>query len=56
MRNVLVIEDNAEMRILVEAALDEYQLAFSSTLKEAKENLLNQRFNLLQRYREQNKI
>lgn len=47
MRTVLVIEDNAEMRILVEAALDEYQLAFSATLKEAKENLRGQRFDLI---------
>src|SRR6185312_255392 len=47
MRSVLVIEDNAEMRILVEAALDEYQLAFSSTLKEAKENLRTRRFDLI---------
>ncbi len=47
MRNVLVIEDNAEMRILVEAALDEYQLAFSSTLKEAKDNLRTNKFDLI---------
>jgi DNA-binding response OmpR family regulator len=47
MRHVLVIEDNAEMRILVEAALDEYQLQFGSTLKEAKEALLQKRFDLI---------
>src|ERR1700733_5379475 len=35
MRDMLVVEDNAEMRILGEAALDEYQLTFSSSLKEA---------------------
>ncbi len=47
MRNVLVIEDNPEMRILVEAALDEYQLAFSTSLKEAKESLPTKRFDLI---------
>lgn len=47
MRNVLVVEDNAEMRILVEAALDEYHLAFSSTLKEAKEHLRGRKFDLI---------
>ncbi|MGZ3722470.1 MAG: response regulator transcription factor [Bdellovibrionales bacterium] len=47
MRNMLVIEDNAEMRILVEAALDEYQLTFSSTLKEAKEALLKKKFEMI---------
>lgn len=44
---MLVVEDNAEMRILVEAALDEYQLTFSSTLKEAKEALNRKRFELI---------
>src|SRR3984885_3989077 len=47
MRNMLVIEDNAEMRILVEAALDEYQLTFSTTLKDAKEALNKKRFELI---------
>lgn len=44
---MLVVEDNAEMRILVEAALDEYQLTFSSTLKEAKEALTQRRHELI---------
>ena len=44
---MLVIEDNAEMRILVEAALDEYQLTFSSTLKDAKEAISKKRFELI---------
>jgi len=44
---MLVIEDNAEMRILVEAALDEYQLTFSSTLKEAKEALLKKKHEMI---------
>ena len=47
MRNMLVIEDNAEMRILVEAALDEYQLTFNFNLKDAKESLLKSRFDLI---------
>ncbi len=47
MRNMLVIEDNAEMRILVEAALDEYQVTFSPSLKDAKEALLKRRFDLI---------
>jgi DNA-binding response OmpR family regulator len=47
MRTMLVIEDNPEMRILVEAALDEYQLTFSSTLKEAKEALKKKKFELI---------
>lgn len=47
MRSMLVIEDNAEMRILVEAALDEYQLTFSSTLKEAKEALLKKKHEMI---------
>jgi DNA-binding response OmpR family regulator len=47
MRSVLVVEDNAEMRILVEAALDEYQLVFSSSLKEAKDHLRGERFDLI---------
>src|SRR3954471_18524223 len=47
MRSMLVIEDNAEMRILVEAALDEYQLTFSSTLKEAKEAILKKKFEMI---------
>ena len=44
---MLVVEDNAEMRILVEAALDEYQLTFSSSLKEAKEAILLKRHELI---------
>ena len=44
---MLVIEDNAEMRILVEAALDEYQLTFSSTLKDAKDAIGKRRFELI---------
>lgn len=44
---MLVIEDNAEMRILVEAALDEYQLTFSSTLREAKEALLKKKHEMI---------
>jgi two-component system alkaline phosphatase synthesis response regulator PhoP len=47
MRSVLVVEDNAEMRILVEAALDDYQLAFGSTLKDAKEALRTNKFDLI---------
>jgi DNA-binding response OmpR family regulator len=47
MRHILVIEDNAEMRILVEAALDEYQLSFSPSLTTAKESLLKTRFELI---------
>jgi DNA-binding response OmpR family regulator len=47
MRSMLVIEDNAEMRILVEAALDEYQLTFSSTLREAKEALLKKKYEMI---------
>ena len=35
------------MRILVEAALDEYQLTFSSTLKDAKEALNKERYDLI---------
>lgn len=46
MRHVLVIEDNAEMRILVEAALDEFELTFSSTIQEAKERLTQKRYDL----------
>lgn len=44
---MLVVEDNAEMRILVEAALDEYQLTFSSTLKDAKEAITKKKFELI---------
>jgi DNA-binding response OmpR family regulator len=47
MRNMLVVEDNAEMRILVEAALDEYQLTFASTLKDAKDALLKRKHELI---------
>lgn len=47
MRHVLVIEDNAEMRILVEAALDEYQLTFSPSLAEGKDHMRGQRFDLI---------
>ena len=47
MRNMLVVEDNAEMRILVEAALDEYSLKFSSSLKDAKDSVSRERFDLI---------
>src|SRR6185312_6237204 len=47
MRDILVIEDNAEMRILVEAALDEYQLSFGASLKEAQDILPKKRFDLI---------
>lgn len=47
MHDILVIEDNAEMRILVEAALDEYRLSFGTSLKEAQEILPKKRFDLI---------
>lgn len=47
MKSVLCIEDNAEIRILVEASLPNQQVAFAKTLAEAFECLARRTFDLL---------
>ncbi|RYZ66567.1 MAG: response regulator transcription factor [Proteobacteria bacterium] len=47
MSSILCIEDNAEMQILVEAALDSHRVTVVSTLAEAKKSLSQTKFDLV---------
>lgn len=47
MKSLLITEDNAEMRILLEAALSDFRLSFATTLQEARTQLQAKRFDLL---------
>ena len=47
MKNILCVEDNPEIQILVEAALDQHQLTLASTLAEAKASLKKQTYDLV---------
>jgi two-component system phosphate regulon response regulator PhoB len=47
MTEILVVEDNAEMKILIEGALDDYHLFFASTLKEAAQFLSKKKYSLI---------
>lgn len=47
MKSILCIEDNPEIRILVEAALDSYQVVHAATLAEAEKQMRRGRFSLL---------
>lgn len=47
MNSILCVEDNLEIQILVEAALDSHQVTMAPTLADAKSKLEKQRFDLL---------
>lgn len=47
MSSILCVEDNPEIQILVEAALDAHQVTLASTLTEAKACLAKQRYDLV---------
>jgi DNA-binding response OmpR family regulator len=47
MKDILTVEDNPQMRILVEAALNEYDLNFATTLSESRQLLSSKRFDLM---------
>ncbi len=47
MSSILCVEDNPEIQILVEAALDAHQVTLASTLTEAKACLSKQRYDLV---------
>lgn len=47
MKSLLITEDNAEMRILLEGALSEFQLKFATTLKDSRELLSANDYDLL---------
>lgn len=47
MKSILCIEDNAEIQILVEAALDQHRVTLAKTLGEAKAALKKQTFDLV---------
>ena len=46
MKSILCVEDNAEIQILVEAALDQHRVTLARTLSEAKAALKKQTFDL----------
>ncbi len=47
MRQILCVEDNAEMRVLIEASLPHYHLQFALTLADARSALTTQPFDLV---------
>lgn len=47
MNSILCVEDNAEMQILVEAALDSHRVTLVSTLNDAKKALAQSKFDLV---------
>lgn len=47
MRAVLVVEDSPEMRLLVEASLQDYSLTFATTLSAARQALRREKFALM---------
>src|SRR5690349_18852603 len=47
MKDLLIIEDSPEMRILIEASLSDYQLTFSDTIRESTSLLKKKKFDLL---------
>ena len=47
MKTILCIEDNPQMQILVEAALDSYRLLQAASLREAKEHLKGEAVDLI---------
>ncbi len=47
MKTILCVEDNAEIQILVEAALDQHQVVLTKTLADAKAALKKQTFDLV---------
>lgn len=47
MKTILCVEDNAEIQILVEAALDQHRVTLASTLADAKTLLKKQTFDLV---------
>jgi DNA-binding response OmpR family regulator len=47
MREILIVEDSPEIKILLESTLSDYALHFCSTLKDAKESLELRKFQLI---------
>jgi DNA-binding response OmpR family regulator len=47
MKSILCVEDNSEIQILVEAALDQHQVTLAKTLAEAKISLKRQTYDLV---------
>jgi two-component system phosphate regulon response regulator PhoB len=47
MKDVLVVEDNPEMRILVEAALTDMQIGFATTLSDSRIRLRRKKYDLM---------
>lgn len=47
MKEVLVVEDNPEMKILIEATLEEFLLTFSASVKDAIQQIQKKKFDLI---------
>src|SRR3954469_17249298 len=47
MRSILCIEDNLEIQILVQAALDQHQVSLTASIAEAKNLIKSRQFDLI---------